>query len=353
MGEPRIALDPSDRTKRLRPVDYLFRSAVCHLRADKRDLGTTCKSIYGDDRITPTLLQRAASTPATVATPAWAGIVAQQVVSSLLQEIVSISAGAALLTAALQINFDRKQSIRLPSRLVDPAYAGTWLGEGAPIPVYQFPISAGVTLVPHKLAVISVFTREMIETSNIEEFVRSMLSESAALALDKALFSSAADDGITPGGILNGVAALPATAAGGSKRDAMVSDLEALVQAIANKGGGANPVFIAAPAQAIAMKANVGPDFDADILASTALPAGTVICVEARSVVATITAAAPEFSIADATLLQMADNPVDVVAGSPTRSVFQIDSTALKMVLRSLDWKLRAQHCAYVAAANW
>jgi hypothetical protein len=353
MGEPRLALDPSDRSKRIRPVDYLFRSAVCHLRLENRTLAAAARELYPGDKITSIVLQeRAASTAAMVGTTNWAGILAQQVVSDLLQAIVSLSAGAALLRSAQQISFDRRQTIRLPSRLVDAAYAGTWLAEGAPIPIFQFPISAGVSLSPKKLAVVCVFTREMLEQSNIEEFVRSLLSESAALSIDKALFSTAADDGVTPGGILAGLE--PITAASDSnKTDNMTNDLGSLVQQLADNGGGAEPMFIAAPAQAIAMKTLVGPKFDAEIRASMALAAGTVVCVEPRSVVATINAAPIEFSTQETSLVQMADNPVDVVAGSPTKSLYQTDSTALKLTLKGVDWKLRAAHCAFVENVNW
>jgi hypothetical protein len=342
------------RTAGLRPVDYLFRAAVVHLKAEKRDLSRVAKQLYGDDKVTPEVIERATSVQATVANPTWAGAIAEQVVGDLLQSIVSISAGAALLTRAQQIAFDRKQSIRLPSRLVDPAYAGVWSGEGQAIPVFQFPVSSGVTLTPHKLNVITLFTREMIDTSNIDAFVRSLLSESAALALDKALFGTQADDGITPPGLLHGVAAITASAATTGRRDAMAQDVENLVQAIAVTGGGSTPAFVCAAAQATAMKLLASPKFDYPIFASMVLPAGTCICVETRSVVATINNVVPEFSVAEATLLQMDNSaPVDVVAGSPTRSVFQLDSLALKMSLRNVDWKMRAPHVSWVQNTNW
>jgi Phage capsid family len=337
----------------LRPCDYLYRTAVVHLRAGSGDVAAVCKQIYRDDEVTPTLLQRAASAPATVANPGWAGSLAHQVVSDLLQEIVSISAAAALLSKAQQINFDHAQSVRMPSRLTDARYAGQWLAEGAAIPVFQFPTSA-VTLVPHKIAVISTFTDEMLASSNIEVFVRSLLSEAVALALDAALFGVQVGDAVTPGGILAGLTAIPASAATTSRRDAMVEDVQSLVQSLANAGGGANATFVAAPAQATALALNASPEFTSAVLASAALPAGTVVCVEPRSLVASIASAVPEFSTAPSAVLMMDDtNPTDVVAGSPTRSMFQLDSLALKMVLRNVDWKMRAAHVAYVEAVNW
>jgi hypothetical protein len=332
----------------------LFKAATATLRAQVRNSTPedAARSLYGKDHALDFLLSRSTSSPASVANSGWAGVLAHQVVGDLLQAIVSISAGAALLGRSQQIDFDRRQSIRLPQRLVDPAYAGVWTQEGTPIPVFQFPVSSGVTLTPHKLTVITTFTREMAESSNIEVFVRQLLSESAALALDKCLFGAQADDGVTPPGLLHGVAALTASTAT-VRSDAMAQDLGNLVQALANAGGGANPVFICAAAQAIAMRIFAGPRFDDSILASTVLPAGTVICIEPRSLVATVDAAVPEFDIKTAPLLQMSSPAVDVIAGAPTRSMFQIDSLAMRMALRDIDWKLRAPHLSWVQATNW
>jgi hypothetical protein len=219
--------------------------------------------------------------------------------------------------------------------------------------VFQYPISAGPSLAPHKLAVVSVFTAEMLAASNIDSFTRSLLSESAALAFDAALFGSQADNGVTPPGLLAGVSA-STPASGTDKRENMLADLGTLVQDIASRGGGGDPAFVMAPAQAVFAKGYLGPHFDAPVLASMVLPAGTAICIEQRSVVATIAAVTPEFSTAESTLLMMDDSaPTDVVAGSPTRSLFQIDSTALKMTLRGIDWKMRAPHVALIDAVNW
>jgi hypothetical protein len=159
---------------------------------------------------------------------------------------------------------------------------------------------------------------------------------------------------VSPPGLLHGVTAITSSAATTGRRDAMAQDVENLVQSIATAGGGATPCFVCAPAQATAMKLLASPKFDYPIFASMVLPAGTVILVETRSVVATIDTVVPEFSVAEATLLQMDNsNPVDVVAGSPPRSVFQLDSLALKMALRNVDWKLRAPHVAWVQNTNW
>jgi hypothetical protein len=338
----------------LRPFDYLVRACVVVLKAEKRDYASVVKQIYGsDDKVTLEVL-RSASAPATTTTTGWADTLARKVVVDLLQSIVSLSAAAELLTRAIQISFDRRQSIILPSRQVSAAYAGTWVGEGQPIPVYQYPVSAGVTLAPHRLAVVTSFTMEMLDQSNIEAFVRSLLSESAALAIDAALFGSQADDGITPPGLLNSVAAVTAAAAGTSRLDAMTGDVENLIKPIAAAGGGANIVFVCSPEQAAAMKALASVKFDYPILASMVIPVGTVIAVESRSLAATIDAVVPEFAFAESPLLQMNTAPGDVVSGGATKSLFQTDGVSLKMILRNIDWKMRiGGHVAWVQNVNW
>jgi hypothetical protein len=312
--------------------------------------------MYPDDPVTPLVL-RAASSPATMTDPGWAGPLARKVVSSLLQEIVSISAAANLLVRALPLNFDRAAQIQLPGRNLAAAADSPWIGEGQPIPVRDYTTNM-LTLRPHKMATITTYTAELARASNIEEIVRSLISEAAALQLDATLFSTTAETAVNPGGILAGVA--PITAATGSdKRANMVDDVIALVAALAANTGGAAPVFVAAAAQATAMKAALSPLFDHPILPSTALPAGTVICVEPRSLASTVVDAVPDFATSETAVLHFEDaTPADITSGTgtlaqPVKSLFQVDGVALKMTIAGIAWALRAAHCAWTQNTNW
>ena len=70
-----------------------------------------------------------------------------------------------------------------------------------------------MTLSPRKLALISLFTREMVDRSNAEAIVTATLKESASYGLDAVLFSASAATPDQPAGILNGVTAeTPSTA---------------------------------------------------------------------------------------------------------------------------------------------
>ena len=52
--------------------------------------------------------------------------------------------------------------IRIPSRAATPSIAGSFVGEGAPIPVRRLGLTS-ITLSPKKMAVISVFSREIAQ----------------------------------------------------------------------------------------------------------------------------------------------------------------------------------------------
>jgi hypothetical protein len=128
-----------ERTAR-QPKNLLFKAAAVMLRSHVSGVSPerTAKNLYGVDHNLDPLITRATSSPATVANQTWAGITAHQAVGDLLQAIVSISAGAALLSRAQQISFDHRQSVRLPSRLIDPNYAEAGPPKARPFLFFNF-----------------------------------------------------------------------------------------------------------------------------------------------------------------------------------------------------------------------
>src|SRR5262249_15063153 len=82
----------------------------------------------------------------------------------------------------------------------------------APIPVHNL-VSGSVALVPRKLATIVTLTAEMLASSNAEAFVTAALTQSVGLALDAALFDSAAASAIRPAGLRYNIAARTASTA--------------------------------------------------------------------------------------------------------------------------------------------
>jgi hypothetical protein len=212
--------------------------------------------------------------------------------------------------------------------------------------------TTGVTLTPRKLAVIVVFTREQAESSAIEVIARAMILEAVGLALDATMLGNVAGDATKPPGLLVGVTPLTATTGGGV--NAMMVDLGNLVQALATAHGGKTPLFIAAPAQAVAMKASLGPHWDYPVVASASLVAGEIICLELASFVSAF-GADPEFDTVRAALFHFEDTSpaTDPMTGTPSRSLFQTDQVGLRMILHG-SWGMRATgQVAYLPGATW
>src|SRR5262249_34494245 len=88
------------------------------------------------------------------------------------------------------------------------------------------------------------------------------------------------------------------------------------------------------------------------VIESGSSSTNTIIPLEPSSFVS-VCAPDPEFRISEAPLLHTeTQTPTDVVVGSPTRSMFQVDAFALRMTLRA-SWGMRAPHVAVVNGVTW
>jgi hypothetical protein len=340
-----------------RPRDVIDRALAAHFLAH---INGRAVADYVRDDLPVQLLLRSATTPATSSTTGWADTLAMTAVADVIANIATASAAAALIGLGLQVPFDRAAAVRVPGRVVQATDAGGWTAEGNPLRVRRMDLS-GPTLALCQLGAIIVFSNELADHSvrSVQKVASELLNEAAALLLDSNLFgNAAAAAGVSPAGLLNGVSGIPATTGGGT--NAMVKDIEALVAALAAGGGGTNPVFIAAPGQAVAMKAWAGPKFDYPILASAALAAGTIVAVEAKSFVSGFSAT-PTFDASDQTVVHLEDtSPGQIstvgspnVVSAPLRSLWQTNCTAVKMVLKCA-WGMRATgHVQFVSSTTW
>jgi hypothetical protein len=350
------AHDVPSGIRKTRPASYLYKSAAAHIFAHVK--GSTparaAEELFGRDPVTNEIIRRAASTQATVGAPAWAGALAQQAIEDAVMEIATLSAASGLIQRGMQVGFDRRASIRIPGRLLDSSDAGFWLGEGQPIPVRNLRITSGPTLTPHKLMVLVAFTKEQTEQSAIEAVSRALISEAVALSLDKTLFGTQAENGITPGGLLAGVAPITATAAGGSVADTAAKDIGALIAALVANNAGRDPVLAMNPALAVRLRLVAGPKFDTPILQSNSIPDKTIIAIESSSFVSAF-GSVPEFEVGDQTAIHMESaTPSDpIMSGQPVKSLWQVDSIALRMRLWA-SWGLRASgHVQAIVGTNW
>ena len=304
------------------------------------------RSGWPDDRNVEMILRAPVAPTTTSDASAFANIVL-----ALVASLVPVSAAAAVIARSLKLDFGHAAQITVPSLSLPNA---AWIGEGAPIPVVEGTVEAATVIVPFKLATMVSLTNEMVNGSNAEALVRAVLIENVGATLDAALFSAAAEvPGLSPAGILNGIATLTPTAGGGA--DAMVGDVAQIAEALAPVSGGGEPVLVCAPAQAVALRLRTARDFW-PVFASAALPRGTLIGV-VPSGLATVVEP-PRIEASGDAVIHRADpaaEAVDIggILATPLISSWQTDSVAMKIVL-SASWARRSANAVVlVEGAAW
>jgi hypothetical protein len=296
------------------------------------------------------LVLRAAVSPASLSnTPVLATVAV-----AYLESLVPQSAGADLLGRCIGLNFAGAAQINVPAIATPTA---DFVGEGQPIPVTTAPTSAGPTLLPYKLAVITTLTHEMMTNTNAERLIRQALLESAGPALDKQLFgTTAAVANERPAGLLNGISALTASS-GTDKAQALVDDLQTLATAVAPVAGNSPIVLVAAPAQAVALRLRLPQPVDWPVLTSTALAAKTVIAIATNAVVSAVEGS-PMIDASGAVELvrDTAPTSIDDAETAPMQyvgSLYQTDQVALRLRW-PIGWALRTSSgLAYMTNVAW
>jgi hypothetical protein len=302
---------------------------------------------WPDDRDIDLLL-RAPTTPASTTD---AGAL-MQIALHFVASLVPVSAAAAVIARSLQLSFDSAGQISVPNLTLPNA---AWVGEGQAIPVVEGTSSAGSLIVPHKLAVIVPLTGEMIRNSNAERIVRQVLLENVAKTLDGALFSANAPvPGLSPGGIVDGVAPLPPSDAG-SALDNMVGDIGNIAAAIAPTAGASTPVLVASPRQAVALAMRAPRDLW-PVLMSAALPDKTIIALTPAALATVIEP--PRIESSGATVHMEEATPGDIVdiggvLAYPVKSLWQSDSVAIRFILPATWGRRSAAAVAWIENVAW
>ena len=369
------------KPKTMRPIDYLVRDGVVQLFAHRhrKDIDTVRRQIYGDDEVTKAFIEysaKAASVPATTTLTGWAAELVQQINADFLEPLRATAIYPRLAELGLQLQFGRNGKISIPTRSLTPTIAGSFVGEGQPIPVRQGAFTAAI-LTPKKMAVITTWTREIDEHSipAIEGLLRDAIQEDTAVSIDSVLLDAGAATAVRPPGLLNGVAGLTPTAGGGF--NALIGDLKQISGALltGTAGNVRKMVFLMNPQQKLSIALTAAPStgvfpFKEEIgqnrllthlvIDSGTVPLGTVIALDAADFV-TVGGEAPRFEISDQATLHMEDTtplPLSAVGtpatvAAPQRSLFQTDSMALRLIL-PLNWTLRRTGVvAWVAGVTW
>jgi hypothetical protein len=282
----------------------------------------------------------------------------QNAVADFILSLAPRSAGVKLLKSGLALDFDGNGQISVPG-ILSAASSSGFVVEGAPIPVRQLVVTAGASLVPNKLATISVFSREVFQQSkpNIRKLVGAVMAESTSLAFDAAMFDNAAATTARPAGLLNGISALTASAKTGT--EAFIEDIQNAASAVAAVAGGGPIVFVMSPKQAVSALLRTTA-FPFEILSSSALADKTIICCAANAIASAIDSA-PRIEASDEATLVMQDSaPAQLgtvgtppVVGAPARSLFATDEIGLRLVME-VSWSLRtAAGIAWIANVVW
>jgi HK97 family phage major capsid protein/HK97 family phage prohead protease len=318
---------------------------------------------------------RAATTPANTTTPAWAGALVQQQWADLISALTIMSVYGPLSAYGARYTLGRFGLINIPIELTTPTIAGSFVAEGAPIPVRQGAFST-TQIGLKKMAVITSYTRELFEhsTPNIDTQLRDMIGRHTSVAIDTVLLDTNPATTIRPAGLRNGVSGLTPTAGGGF--NALVADLKALLGVLVAANSVRSPVWLMNPQQALSISltqsaAGVGVfPFREEIMQgrlngypviqSTTVPVTTVILLDAADF-ASLTGDDPRFELSDVATLHMEDtSPVNIgtpgtpnVVAAPVQSMFQTDSIALRMIL-PMNWIMRRTGLvAWVTGVTW
>lgn len=371
-------------TTKVKPADHVMRSLVAKIvgHATKTDPRLVLAERYGEDgkiddatKMVFDVITRAASAPADTTTSGWASQLVATSISEFMQLLMPASVYPSLAAKGLRLNFGRSGVISIPSRSATPTIAGSFVAQGAPIPVRQGAFGS-VTLTPKKMAVISTFTREIAEHSTpaIEGLIRNAIQEDTSVALDSVLLDATAASTTRPAGLRNGITVTTATAGGGFT--ALVGDLKALIGALitASNGNIRQPVFIMNPVNAlsVSLTQNAGGDFPFKqeisqgqlqgypLIQSSTVTAGMILLVDAADFVS-VEGDAPRFDMSDQATLHMEDTtPLAIgtagtpnVVAAPVRSLYQTDSMALRMIM-DVNWAMRRTGViAWTQSVTW
>lgn len=369
---PAMAQRRSEMQKGTKPADLIIRSAVVNAVAfaSNKAPEEVLERLYGNDEATG-IIVKAAVAPATTTASGWAAELVNTAMTDFLETLRPMSVYPELAAAGGgRLSFGPNQgAIKIPARAPTPSIGGSFIGEGAPIPVRRLALTSA-TLSPKKLGVITTFTREIARYSTpaIEGILRNEILADTAITLDSILLDNVAGDAIRPAGLLNGVTAITATTGGGQA--AILADIRKLRAPFDAANNGTNLVLLMNPAQEVGLALTPAADGQLGwtssvlsrykIITSTAIPVGRVIMVNAGDFV-TATGDVPEFEMSNEATLHMEDStPLQIgstgtpnTVAAPVRSLFQTATMGLRMLM-DVSWSLRRPGAvAWIDGVTW
>ena len=365
------------------PGDITWKAITCLVRMQgdrgrKQSHLDVIRETYGEDEkirnVYDALIGKAATVPALTSVAGWAQELVRIDIQGFMESLQPAAVAARLFARGVSFTFGNNGIISIPSRSATPTIAGSFVGEGAPIPVRQGAFTA-IQLVPKKMAVITVFSREISEhsTPQIEGLLRQAITEDTTVAIDSVLMDTNAATAVRPPGLRSGVSTLTPTAGGGFT--AVVGDVKLLVGALTTStlGNLRNPVWLMTPALELALRLTVAPNgtfaFAGEIgngtfagypiIVSANVTADTLFLVDAADIVSA--SGAPRFDVSDSATVHMEDTtPLPIgstgtpnTVAAPVRSFWQTDTLGIRMTM-PLNWSVRRTGMVqYITGVTW
>lgn len=260
----------------------------------------------------------------------------------ILDSVISpMSVFRPILGGALKAEFMNSAAMSIPDITASASGVG-YIQQGAPVPMRQLSISAN-PMVPRKLALGAVLTRELATFTNGEAFISRILSADLALGAETILFDANAASSTRPAGLKYNIAALTADSDTGS--DGMIADLSNLAAAVA--GTGTRIVFIASPKQYVRILLRRPADFPFSVYPSAALADRQVTALSLDALVIA-GQGEPQISVSRTSAVVMADDAgafssvgTPNAVAAPIRSLEQTDCVGLRLIM-DLDVMLRS-----------
>lgn len=354
---------------KIRPQDYVWRSLVVavkhHADKHKRPIVDILRETYGEDECTKVVMDvvtRAATVPADTVTSGWASQLVQTSIGEFFEALIPNSVYPGLRQRGGSFTFGRNGVISLPTRASTPTIAGSFVAQGAPIPVRQGAFAA-VTFTPKKMGVISTFTRDIAEHSTpaIEGLIRQAISEDTSVAIDTILLDATAADTTRPAGLRNGVSESANSTL--TTIDGLIADLRTIAQALitGTSGNLRAPVWVLNPGTVLQMALKTNGNGETPfreelaggtllgwpVIQSTNTPVTRMMALDAADFV-TATGDTPRFDVSDQAVIHMEDTtPAAIgtagtpnVVAAPVRSLWQTDTLGVRMIL-DINWGMR------------
>lgn len=353
-----------------KPGDLIVRAAVVHFLASitGKDVDRVLEERYRDHEATH-VVTRAAVDGAKTTVSGWASELIETETTAFLETLRPASVFPRLASLGSSLSFGPGRGvIKIPSRSSTPSISGSFVAESSPIPVRRLGLTS-INLTPHKMGVISYFSREIAKLSNpmIEGMLRREIVADTAITIDTLLLDNTVGSTTRPAGLTYNLAALSGSTAGGFA--SIIEDINALAAPFDAANAGRSLAILMNPREARNLAMTPGPDgtfgwaerFLSEFtrIVSTTIPAGNVYMIDAADFVAVN--GSPEFDASEQAVIHADDTtPLAIgTAGSPNTvaapvvSMYQTAQIALRMLL-DITWAMRRTGMVqWIDDADW